>query len=80
MCLDPVAVGVDDKGGVVAGAVIGAQAGFSVVAPAIVQRRGVERVHCVRGRCDKAEMQTYFAFGGTGCSAAPIQRATASRP
>ncbi len=48
MGLDSVAVGVDDKGGVVAQTVVGAQAGLAVVSPAGAERSGVEGVHALR--------------------------------
>ena len=69
MGLDPVAVGIDDEGGVVARTVVGAQAGPAVVASAGPGRSGVEGVHALRRRRGEAEMQADFMSGGTGCSA-----------
>jgi hypothetical protein len=55
--LEPVAVGIDDEGGVVIGTVILAQARFAVVAPAGLERRRVERVDRLGVGRLEAEMQ-----------------------
>src|SRR5260370_9945271 len=44
MRLEPIAVRIDDKGGVVAGAIIGAQAGLAIVLAARFQGRRMEGV------------------------------------
>src|SRR5208282_1656128 len=66
MRLDPVAVGVDDKGSVIAGAVVGAQAGRAIVAAAGFQRGTVESVDAVPRRSGEVEVQTRFHVNGNG--------------
>ena len=80
MRLDPIAVRIDHKRRVVAPTVIGAQAGLSVVAAAVVQRGAVEGVDATVGRCGEAEVQARFRVGGNGCSVLLIQSTTASLP
>src|SRR5215208_1789969 len=60
MGLDAVAVGVDDERRIIVRAVIGAKPGLAVVAPAALQRRGMEGVDAFARRRRKAEMQARF--------------------
>ena len=60
MGLDAVAVGIDDERRIIVRAVIGAKPGLAIVAPAALQRRGVERVDAFARRRRKAEMQARF--------------------
>src|SRR5215211_5991825 len=60
MGLDAVAVGIDDERRVVVRAVIGAKPGLAVLAPAALQRRGVEGADALARRRRKAEMQARF--------------------
>jgi hypothetical protein len=58
ICLDPVSVPIDDKGGIVIGVVHRPQTGCAIVTPACAQRRGVKRIDRGGIRRRKAEMQT----------------------
>src|SRR5829696_10338213 len=55
-----VAVGVDDERRIIVRAVIGAKPGLAVVAPAALQRRGMEGVDAFARRRRKADMQARF--------------------
>src|SRR5215218_8669621 len=63
MGLDAVAVGIDDERRIIVRAVIGAKPGLAVVAPAALQRRGVEGVDALARRRRKADMQAGLVVG-----------------
>jgi hypothetical protein len=71
MRLDPIAIRIDDKGGVTAGALVGAQAGLAVVTPAALERGGVESVNAARPRRGEAEASG-FGVAGSRCRSAQI--------
>src|SRR5262249_38421970 len=54
--LDPIAVGIDDEGGVVVGVIFGTKAGLTVVAAAGGERRRVERVDRATERRAEADV------------------------
>ena len=62
--LDPVTIGIDDKGRVVIRTVLDAQPRRTVIAPASTQGSAVKRVDGGAARCRKAEVQTRFLVGG----------------
>jgi hypothetical protein len=50
MRFEPIAIRIDDKGGIIVGAVVGAQTGLAVIAAAALERGGVESVNAARPR------------------------------
>ena len=57
MRFDPIAVRIDDEGGIVVGTIIGAQAWLAVVAPAVIEGCGMKRIDTAAAWCGEAEMQ-----------------------
>src|SRR5215472_18517545 len=64
--LDPVAVGIDDEGGVVVRVIFGTQAGLAVVVPACGERR---RMECVDGAAIRRSETEVTVERGTGAVA-----------
>src|SRR5262245_8181478 len=62
--LDPIAVRIDDKGGVVAGVLVLTQTRFAIVAPARLQGRRVKGLDTLAGGCRETKMQPGLAIGG----------------
>jgi hypothetical protein len=60
MRFEPIAVGVDNKGRIVAGTIVGAQARRAVVAAVVFDRGGMERVHTGWRRRGEAKVRTRF--------------------